>query len=91
MRIEYKTGGQRTVRASIGRRLVRVGIAREVEIEKSGTYMTRDMRAQPVPAADPTDGDLAALRAEYQEAVGKRAFHGWDADTLREKIAEVRE
>jgi len=90
MLIEYKIGGQRTVREPIGRRLVRVGIAREVVIEKSGAYITRDMRAHAVPADDLMIDELVALRAEYQEAVGKRAFHGWDADTLREKIAEVR-
>lgn len=33
--------------------------------------------------------DLSALRAEYQNIVGKRAFHGWDADTLKTKIAEA--
>lgn len=33
------------------------------------------------------EGDLTALRAEYLEKIGKRAFNGWDADTLREKIA----
>lgn len=64
-----------------------------------GTYTTRDMQAQPVVhpdahAADPNVteealDELAALRAEYQEVVGKRAFHGWDADQLREKIAEA--
>lgn len=90
MRIEYKTGGQRTVRDSVGRRLVRVGIAREVVSERAGTYMTRDMRAQPVISAAPEE-ELTVLRAEYQEAVGKRAYHGWDADTLREKISEARE
>lgn len=64
-----------------------------------GTYTTRDMQAQPVihpdahaaapNAAEEAPDDLAALRAEYQEVVGKRAFHGWDADTLRQKIAEA--
>ena len=51
-----------------------------------GTYMTRDMQAQ----ARRDDKELSALRAEYQETVGKRPYHGWDADTLREKIAEAR-
>ncbi|WP_422366405.1 hypothetical protein [Pelagibius sp.] len=36
------------------------------------------------------DDDLAALRAEYEEAVGKKPFNGWDADTLREKIAAAK-
>lgn len=31
--------------------------------------------------------DIAALRAEYFSKVGKRPFNGWDAATLREKIA----
>lgn len=48
-----------------------------------GSYLTRDMRATE------REDELAELRAEYQKAVGKRAYHGWDADTLREKIAEA--
>lgn len=35
------------------------------------------------------DGDLTALRTEYHEKLGKRAFNGWDAATLREKIANA--
>lgn len=54
---------------------------------KRGTYMTRDMQAQ----ALREDEELSALRAEYQDVVGKRPFHGWDADTLREKIAEAQD
>lgn len=65
-----------------------------------GTYMTRDMRAHPVIQPDASDAvpnvteeapdDLTALRAEYQEIVGRRPYHGWDADQLREKIAGAR-
>lgn len=33
--------------------------------------------------------DLSGLRDQYQETVGKRPYHGWDADTLRAKIAEA--
>lgn len=36
-------------------------------------------------------GDLAALRKEYAEAVGKRPFPGWGEAVLREKIAAARE
>ena len=50
-------------------------------------YERRDMVASD-PVAD--DDDLAALRAEYQDVVGKKAFHGWDSDTLRDKIAEAK-
>lgn len=31
--------------------------------------------------------DLNELRELYQEVVGKKAYHGWDADTLKDKIA----
>lgn len=52
-----------------------------------GTYMTRDMQAQETK----NDDQLTDLRDEYQAVVGKRAYHGWDAETLREKIAESRD
>lgn len=35
--------------------------------------------------------DLTHLRKEYQEVVGKRAFNGWDAETLKAKIAEAKD
>ena len=50
-------------------------------------YERRDMVAAE-PVAD--DDDITSLRAEYQDVVGKKAFHGWDADTLRDKIAEAK-
>lgn len=31
---------------------------------------------------------LAAVRAEYEAVVGKRAFHGWDEAELRRRIVE---
>ncbi|UZW54959.1 hypothetical protein NUH86_16010 [Sphingobium sp. JS3065] len=38
--------------------------------------------------ADDGEPDLEALRSLYQEVVGKRPYHGWDAATLSAKIAE---
>lgn len=35
----------------------------------------------------PAPEDLSALRAEYETVVGKKPFHGWSAETLREKMA----
>ncbi len=35
--------------------------------------------------------DMKALRFEYEVKVGRKPFGGWDADKLREKIAEVSE
>lgn len=42
-------------------------------------YHRRDMIAKPV-------DDLPALREEYMRVIGKRPYHGWDSQTLREKI-----
>lgn len=33
--------------------------------------------------------DLSRLRADYQEIVGKRPFHGWDATELQKRIDEA--
>ena len=43
-----------------------------------------DGTVQVAPSAD--GGDIAALRAEYREALGKAAFNGWDAAELRKRI-----
>jgi len=48
-----------------------------------GTYMTRDMRAE----QRRTDEELNELRAQYQDVVGKRPYHGWGVEELRERIA----
>lgn len=53
-------------------------------------YERADMVAT-APVADQPDDDMTELRAEYQRVVGKKAFHGWDADELREKIAAANE
>lgn len=39
--------------------------------------------------AEDKEPDLHALRAEYKKVVGKKAFNGWDADTLKAKIAQA--
>ena len=52
-------------------------------------YDRRDMVAAGEAVVAPAD-DIASLRAEYQDVVGKKAFHGWSADTLRDKIAEAK-
>lgn len=71
---------------------------------KKSSYMTRAMRSKDrrfarilgglgyeradMVAAEPVD-DLAALRKQYHDIVGKRPFNGWDEDTLRAKIADA--
>ncbi|MDX0765759.1 hypothetical protein GOD36_26575 [Sinorhizobium medicae] len=46
--------------------------------------------AKLTPKPSPKAEDIAALRKEYLEVVGKRPFHGWDAATIRAKINEVK-
>lgn len=47
--------------------------------------------AKPTPVAlKPADNDgLAQLRADYADLLGKKAYHGWDADQLQAKIDEA--
>jgi len=40
--------------------------------------------------ADDGEPDIDAIRELYQDVVGKKPYHGWDADTLNQKIAERR-
>lgn len=35
---------------------------------------------------DESEDELAALRAQYTEKLGKKPYHGWDAATLTEKM-----
>lgn len=39
---------------------------------------------------EPPLDDIDVLRAEYQGVIGRRPYHGWDAATLIQKIAEER-
>lgn len=58
-------------------------------------YDRADIVSDDAAAVDPTGtggaaDDLEQLRAEYQAAIGKKPYHGWDAAVLREKIAEAK-
>lgn len=68
----------------------------------AGVYERRDMVARD-PLDHDRDGrkggserpegdadELATLRDEYLTVVGRRPFNGWDAATLREKIAAAK-
>ena len=43
---------------------------------------------EPEPAAPEAADDMAALRAEYKEKVGRQPFMGWDAETLHAKMTK---
>ena len=90
MRIEYKTGLRRTVRDSTARRLIRVGIAREVRVSGSNTYQTRDLRATRVVVDDGLDSlDASALR-KIAEDRGVKVHHKAGADKIRAALRETK-
>ena len=61
---------------------------RDHPFEKAKHPFDGDGDGEPGGGASGGDKDeLRDLRAEYQKVVGKRPYNGWDADTLREKIA----
>lgn len=59
--------------------------ARVLQKLRKGTYLTRDMRAQ---VQSNSEDELTALRVKYQDVVGKKAYHGWSAEELEQKIVE---
>lgn len=53
-------------------------------------YSRSDLSAEhPAAPPAPAPDDLTALREQYQTKVGKKPYHGWDADELRKRIAEA--
>lgn len=54
-------------------------------------YGTRVVEAvnEPKKAKAPADDGMKALREEYQRVVGKKPFGGWDAETIKAKMAEA--
>ena len=61
-------------------------------LRDAGFISTKDAGASPENKMQPppaeNKADIADVRAEYERVVGKRPFHGWDAETLKAKIAE---
>lgn len=57
-------------------------------LERIG-YGNRQMVTNETNEVYEPEEDLTALRVEYQDVIGKKPYHGWDAETLREKIREA--
>ncbi|NLS07616.1 hypothetical protein HGP14_30600 [Rhizobium sp. P32RR-XVIII] len=71
---------------------VRKAKAAPTGYEAQGTAHDPHAGAHERVGRDSAPGDaLADLRKEYHDVLGKRPFHGWDAETLRAKIAEARD
>lgn len=65
------------------------GESRIFEAEEQVPKGWKDHPFAQEPIAAEGKEELAGLRAEYQRVMGKKPFGGWDADKLREKLAEA--
>lgn len=65
--------------------LERIGKVTRGKIKANPTDLPAE--AAPEVAEEPAPLDeMAELRAQYQDQLGKRPFMGWDADELRERM-----
>lgn len=58
----------------------------ELKAEKAGPSV-KDAHQDDKSGDDAAKVELASARADYEAKLGKKPFMGWDAKTLREKIA----
>jgi hypothetical protein len=84
--IATRTGRYGTRMLTAGEPLTLSGPAARAMIAL-GRAEEKPRRARRVVQELPVASDLTALRAEYREKLGRNPFNGWDAATLREKIA----
>jgi hypothetical protein len=68
--------------------LRRIGRARYTEGTEDPLDHDKNGKKGGSKAAKKAD-DLTDLRKQYQDAIGKKPFAGWDAETLKTKIAEA--
>lgn len=61
------------------------GDARALEALGKARYATR-----PAEPGFTDEAERPALRQKYEQALGKKPFAGWNAETLRAKIAEAK-
>jgi hypothetical protein len=78
------TGRYGTRMLTAGERILMSGPAARAALALGRVTTEKPHRARK--AVEPQD-ERPALRAEYEAKVGRKPYNGWDADTLREKIA----
>jgi hypothetical protein len=87
----YMTRAMKAQDPRYARVLSRLGYER-TDLAADDAPPARKTAARPsVPSAKKaeTGDDMAALRKQYQAVIGKKPFGGWDAETLKAKIAEA--
>ena len=60
------------------------------KIDGGVSQLDHDQNGSPDGSTAQAGDELPALRDEYEKLAGKRVFNGWDADTVRAKIAELK-
>lgn len=70
---------------------VLVHLKRAERVDNADRYVALDDARAKVglPALSKVTEDINALRVEYLGKIGRRPFNGWDAETLKEKIASA--
>lgn len=84
---QYQTAALKVVSEPYARIMEKIGFRRATEAEVLA-YEKGRVRIEPV-NIDVPEADIADLRVNYERVLGKKPFMGWDADKLREKIAEA--
>lgn len=72
----------------IERKIARVYIAQKRAREMTNEEIPPQPKSAPKAVqTDDAANETADARADYERVVGRKPFYGWDAATLREKIA----
>jgi hypothetical protein len=87
-RTRMLVGDPITLGASDARRLERLGWVEKPARRARRPRLDHDGNGSAGGSVTATGDDLPALRAVYRAKLGKNPFNGWDAATLKAKIAE---
>lgn len=79
-----------TRRLKVGDYFVARTMADHRALVATGRAKLGNANGKPLTLPDAVPDVLEKLRAEYLEVVGKRPYHGWDAQMLAAKISEAR-
>jgi hypothetical protein len=80
-------GDPMTVDAPKARLLTKMGWADETRPRRARPQLDHDGDGKAGGSTKQAGEDVPALREAYQAKFGRKPFNGWDAATLREKIA----
>lgn len=58
---------------------------------RDADLLVRIGRARYPDAKPAPEDELTELRRQYEEVVGKRAYHGWNAAELRKRMSEAKD